>query len=215
MASTRGKTILFALWASLIAWWIVGAPAAHPTIDRALWGGLLTGRFDGIDPAVVGVFLLLGVTADLFVVLLLRDGRFQKLPGWPFALASFGLGSFVVVPYLLLRSKNPPRERPPGRATRVLSSRPIGWVIAAALLALVGWTVARGDASALAAAFRTSMLVQVMTLDLLLETLLLAWLVEESRHLDPPHREPAIARALRFVPLLGPALWNALVTHDP
>ena len=49
-----------------------------------------------------------------------------------------------------------------------------------------------------------------MTIDLAVCTALLFVLVEETRtRWTPP--EPAIARAVRFIPLFGPALWSALV----
>ena len=215
MAQLRWKLVIGAAWLGLIGYWIFAAPPSDPPLERALWGGLLTLRWDGVDPSIVAVFLLLGVSAELYLVLLLRDGRMQPVPGWPFGLAMFGLGSFVLVPYLLLRQERPPPPAPPGRITRVLSSRPVGWILVATLLAIGGWGIACGSAAAFARAFRTSMLVHVMTLDLGLATLLLWPLVEASRRLDPPAREPAIARAVRALPLVGPALWSALVTRDP
>ncbi len=211
VSDTRWKIVLFLVWAGLIAYWIVAAPPPHPTLDRALWRGLVTRNFAGVDPAVVGVFLMLGLTADLFVIFLLRDGRFQRLSGWPFGVASFLFGSFIVVPYLLLRAKTPELDRPAGRITRFASSRPVGWTIVLGMSALAAWALVLGHASAFASAFRASGLVHVMTLDLLFELVLLAALVEESRRLEPPTVEPVTARALRWIPLFGPALWNALV----
>jgi hypothetical protein len=214
MASVQWKLGLAFAWTALVVYWVVAAPPSDPTLERALWGGLAMGRFGDIDPSIIAVFLLLGINADLYIILLLRDGRFQRVPGWPFGVAMFGLGSFVLVPYLLLRRKDPRLDVPVGRVTRLVSSRPVGWLLVVALAGLCAWGIANGSAAAFSKAFHTSMLVHVMTLDFLLEVLLLWPVVEESRRLDPPAVEPSLARAVRWIPLFGPALWGALVVRQ-
>ena len=55
-----------------------------------------------------------------------------------------------------------------------------------------------------------------LSIDLVVCTALLFVLVEEARrHDDVARAEPAAARALRFLPLLGTALWNALTPRTP
>ena len=81
------------------------------------------------------------------------------------------------------------------------------------MAALAVWGLGFGTGSGFAHAFRTSALVHVMTLDFLLEVALLWPLVEESRRLDAPSFEPSWARKLRWLPLFGPALWNAAVVR--
>lgn len=204
------RLALLAAWAALVAYALVAAPPRDVALERALW----TFRFGDVDASVVALFLAMGLNADLFVVLLLRDGRLRRVPGWPVGLATFVLGSFVVLPYLALRGAPRPPPRAPGRITRIVSSRPVGGAIAigyAAVLALA----ACGDPDAFARAFERTWFVHVMAIDFAVECVLLAWLVAEARHVDPPHREPRAARGLRHVPIVGPSLWNAMVVHDP
>jgi hypothetical protein len=211
LARPRVRLALAAVWIALGAYAVTAAPPADPALERALW----TARFGDVDGIVVAVFLALGINADLFVVLLLRDSRFRRVPGWPVALASFVLGSFVLLPYLAVRGapRRPPRAA--GPVTRVVSARPVGWLIVAGFVALIGLAVTRGDPGSFARAFGGSALVHVMTLDLAVECVLLWVLVVDARRVDPPHHEPRLARVALAVPVVGPALWNALVVHDP
>jgi hypothetical protein len=61
-------------------------------------------------------------------------------------------------------------------------------------------------------------MVHVMTVDLVVCAALLLVLAEEARGGErgaAAHQESALARRLRFVPLLGTALWNALTPRAP
>lgn len=215
MADWRWKLAFALVWLGLVGYAALLAPPPDPALERTLWHGAWSGRFAGVDPAIVAVFSLLGVIPALSLVLLLRDGLRQRLPGWPFAVAMFALGAFALLPYLVLRSPAPAPARPPGRLTRLLSSRPVGWILLATALALTVYGCVAGHAEAYRRAFGHSALVNVMTFDFAICSALLVVLVSEARRLDPPWREPPLAAALWRLPLLGPALWNALVVRQP
>lgn len=145
----------------------------------------------------------------------LRDGETRRLPAWPFALGMFVAGAFALLPWMAFRAVGGARAHPraPGAVRRGLAKP---WLRIATLLGVLGcvaWALS-GSAVAYAAAFRTVSLVHVMTLDLVVCTGLLAVLVEEARR-SPGVIEPGAARRSRFVPLLGAALWNALVARPP
>lgn len=127
LGARTGRVALGTVWAALVAYSLLAAPPRDLALERAMW----TFRFGEVDASVVALFLTMGLTADLFVVLLLRDGRFRRVPGWPVAIATFVLGSFVLLPYLALRGAPGP-PRPVGTVTRIASSRPIGWPRSAA-----------------------------------------------------------------------------------
>lgn len=174
-------------------------------MERALW----TFRFGDVDASVVALFLTMGLNADLFVVFFLCEAR--RVPGWPVALASFVLGSFVLLPYLALRGAPRLPPRAPGTVTRIASSRLVASLIAAGFLSVLGLFVGAGDPAAFARAFDRTWFVHVMALDFVVECILLWLLVFDARRLDPPQREPRLARVLLRIPILGPALWNATI----
>ena len=65
---------------------------------------LLTGRWEGENPMVVAHFQLMGVWPLLLAALWRREwARPGRLPAWPFLIAAFALGCFVLMPYAALR----------------------------------------------------------------------------------------------------------------
>ncbi len=205
--SWRWLTALFVF----VAYAIRFAPPDDPAMTRALVHGVFTGQFGSVDPAIAAVFAMLGVVPLLACAFVLRDGAQRRLPAAPFALAMFVVGGFALLTWLALRGLGGPRAepRPPGIVLRFLARRSVAWALCAALAALSVWGLVAGSAAAYARAFHTASMVHVMSIDLVVCTGLLAVLVEEARArmLDP---ESPMARVVRFVPLFGAAVWNAL-----
>ncbi|HSO34071.1 MAG TPA: hypothetical protein VLT33_16165 [Labilithrix sp.] len=206
--------------AAFVAYAVWLAPPDDPAFTRALVRGSLTGDFGAVDPAIAAVFTALGVVPVLASTFVLRDGARRKLPAWPFALAMFVVGAFALLPWLALRHLGGPRAeaRPPGAVRRLLARRGVGVGIVVALVGLAGWGLVAGSAAAYGRAFRTVSMVHVMTVDLVVCAALLLVLAEEARAGErgaAAHQESALARRLRFVPLLGTALWNALTPRAP
>ena len=202
------------VWLAFVGYAVFLAPPDDPALTRALVRGTFTGRFAGVDASVAAVFSMLGVVPVLASSFVLRDGACRRVPAWPFALGMFVVGAFALVPWLALRCLGGPRAagvRPPGPVRRLLANPSFATGIIVALVALGCWALAAGHAGAYAKAFRTTSMVNVMTVDLALCAALVAYLVEEARASARPSHEPALARTLRFVPLLGSAAWNALV----
>jgi hypothetical protein len=211
----RRIVVLGGAWLAFVAYAIFRAPPDDPALTRALVHGSLTGDFGAIDPSIAAVFSALGVVPLLAVALLARGASRQRIPLWPFAVAMFALGAFALLPYLALRDDVPRPPPPAGRLRRALASRPLGWLIVAGLGLLAAWALTSGSATAYAHAFRTTAMVHVMSIDACVCTLLVHALVEESRRAGDVQVESPAARAVRFVPLFGAALWNALVRRSP
>jgi hypothetical protein len=205
-----------AAFVAFVAYAILAAPPDDPALTAALVKGTFTGRFGAVDPAIAAVFAALGVVPALASTLLLRDGARRRIPVWPFALGMFAVGAFALLPWLALRGSfgARPEERSVGALRRLVARPAVGWALLLALTALLAWGLLAGSATAYARAFATTSMVNVMTVDLLVCAGLLMVLVEEARARDGVVRESPLGRAVRFVPVLGTAAWNALTTRD-
>ncbi len=199
----------------LVAVWIYAftvGPADDPALTQALIRGAFTGRYGDIDPAIAAVFSALGVIPMLFAALFVPDGRGRRIPAWPFALGAFALGAFSWIPYFVLRPAGPapdPSRQP--RLTKFLRSRGVAVVIVLLLVGLLGWGWMAGSAAAYGQAFWSARMVHVMTIDLGICAVLLWVIVAHVRRTERIEGESALARWVLVLPVLGPALWNALV----
>ena len=198
-------------WIAFVAYALLAAPPDDPALTRALVHGTLTGDFGGVDPSIAAVFSALGVVPLLAVALLARRASRQRVPLWPFGAAMFALGAFALLPWVALRDDARSAPPPAGLLRRALASRPVAWLIVVALVVLGAWAIHAGSSAAYARAFRTTAMVHLMSIDAAVCTLLVHTFVEESRRAGDVQVEPAAARVVRFLPLLGAAVWNALV----
>jgi hypothetical protein len=199
-------------WGAFFAYAALAAPPDDPALTRALVKGSLSGDFGGVDRSIAAVFSMLGVVPVLASSFVLRDAAPRRLPGWPFALAMFVVGAFALLPWLALRNLGARRDEPrdAGRVRRLLAHRLAAWGIVVALVGLVVWGSLAGSAQAYVHALQSTSMVNVMSVDLVVCSALLFVLVEEERRRAASATESSLARAVRFVPLFGPALWNAL-----
>jgi hypothetical protein len=203
------------VWMAIWAYAFTAGPADDPALTQALIRGAFTGRYGDIDPSVAAVFSALGVIPMLFASLFVPDGRGRKVPAWPFALGAFALGAFSWIPYFVFRPAGsaPDTSRQP-QLTKLLRSRGLGVVIVLLLLGLLGWGLMAGSAAAYGRAFWNTRMVHVMTIDLGLCAVLLWVIVAYLRRTERIEGESALARWLLILPVLGPALWNVLVTRS-
>jgi hypothetical protein len=219
---TSPRTGAAVAWPYVVAWLafavyaIALAPPDDPALTRALLHGMLSSDFGAVDPSIAAVFCLLGVVPVLASGFVLADGARRRLWAWPFALGMFAVGAFALLPWLALRGVGGPRVTPraPGRVRRFLGTPACRVGIVLALAGLSTWGLARGSGAAYASAFRSASMVNVMSVDLVVCTVLLFVLVEEARRREPA-RETRLARVVRFVPLFGSALWNLAYGPEP
>ena len=202
------KIALWLLWAGFIAYAFLFAPPNQPD-TLTLIQNLSTGQWDGINPAVIALFNILGVLPLLYLSVLLLDGREQKIPAWPFAAGSFGVGAFALIPYLALRQPNPTFTGQKNWLLKILDSRITGGLIALGAIGLLVYGITAGDWSDFAQQWQTSRFVHVMSLDFCLVCLLFPVLLPDDmarRGL----RDQRIYWAVTLIPLLGALAYITL-----
>ncbi|MGD7009074.1 hypothetical protein [Metabacillus sp. 84] len=160
----------------------------------------LSGEFGKLDPLVTMVFSFLGIFPFFWTALYFRSDQYA-VPAWPFALLSFGLGAFALLPYLFFRKKEKkarPRVQNIGYA---LSSR---WAMLTLLLItlfLYIYGLLFGSFIGYKEAFLQSSLVSVMTVDFLLLVIYSWWWIRK----EAPGKE-----WLCFFPLSGALIACAI-----
>ena len=200
------RLLLLLLLAADILYAIFMAPKGDPPGN--LFVQLALGRGPAQNPAVWGVFQLLGIVPLMYWALLFPDGRGQKVWAWPFALGMMAFGAFSLLPYLILRRPYP--NAVPGArnlAVRWFAGRPFAVFVGVALLCLLFWIVAFGSLANYVYWFRVSNFVHVMTIDLLVLTLLFPALLRDDMARRGVSDESVLGRVALSVPLLGPAWY--------
>lgn len=202
------RIFLTILWISFITYAFLGAPPQQPdTFD--LISRLASGSWDGINPAIIALFNAMGIWPMIYGCWLLVDGHEQRVAAWPFAIASFAVGAFALLPYLILRT---PSDRFVGSQSRLLAvveSRWVGALLSIGAAVVLAYGLWAGDWSSFAEAWRSSRFIHVMSLDFGL-----LWLLVPALLGDDMARRGLNNRALFWlvvlVPLLGPALYLLL-----
>lgn len=202
------KTALWLLWIGVIVYAFIFAPPDQPDTFELI-KNLSTGQIAGINPLIVALFNIMGIFPILYSCLLLIDGRMQKIRAYPFALASFGVGAFALLPYLALRE---PNQTFTGRKTlllKALDSRWLGILLLLGISGLLVYGLTQGDWQDFGQQWQTSRFIHVMSLDFCLLCLLFPLLLRD----DMARRglaDPRLFWAVSLVPLLGAAAYVAL-----
>ncbi len=195
------RSFLVILWLGFILYAFRLAPPDQPeTLE--LIQRLATGDWEDINPAIVALFNVMGIWPMAYACLALIDGHRQSVPAWPFVLGSFGLGAFLLMPYLVLRQPNPTFTPPKSRLLTMVDSRWLGLSLLAASLILMGYGVLVGDWDNFIQQWQTSRFIHVMSLDFCL-----LWLLVPSLLRDDMARRglknPAVFWLSAAIPLLG------------
>lgn len=196
------------LWLGFVVYAFGFAPPNQPnTFDLIM--RLSSGQWEGINPAVVALFNLMGIWPLVYAAMVLIDGQQQSFPAWPFVVGSFGVGAFLLLPYLILRTPSAQFDGPKGGLISLLDSRWLGWGLTAIATLLIGYGLIAGDWSDFAQQWQTSRFIHVMSLDFCL----LCGLVPALLGDDMARRglkRPAIFWTVTLLPLIGPSLYLAL-----
>jgi len=202
------RVFFFALWLSFVVYAFKFAPPERPdTADLIV--NLSTGEIDAIEPILVSLFNLMGVLPAIYSCLIYADGRNQKLSAWPFAVASFAVGGFALVPYLVFRNDAPKFEGEVNRWLGFWDSRAVAILLTVAFGALVFAGLSHGDWGAFVAEWQTRRFVNVMSLDFVLLVLCLPALIgDDMRRRGIENR--SLMWAITFVPIVGPLLYLCL-----
>ncbi|WP_421656498.1 DUF2834 domain-containing protein [Leptothermofonsia sp. ETS-13] len=196
------------LWLGFVIYAFFLSPPQQPD-TFALIKHLSTGQIAGINPLVVLIFNLLGVFPVIYSCLLFFDGQGQRIRAWPFAIASFGVGAFALLPYLAFRQPNPSFSGQKNWFLKLLDSRGLGILLALGTFGLVVYGVTQGNWVDFLEQWRTSRFVNVMSLDFCLLCLLFPALLGD----DMARRglkNSWIFWVVSLVPLLGAAFYLVL-----
>lgn len=188
-----------------VAYAFLLAPPDQPDTFELI-KNLSTGNWDGINPLVVSLFNIMGVWPMIYSCLLFIDGRGQKVPVWPFASASFGVGAFALLPYLALRE---PSTEFPGEKNlflKLLDSRLTGVALTIGAVILVTYGIGNGDWGNFVQQWQTNRFIHVMSWDFCLLCLLFpALLGDDMARRGLKNSQLFWLTAL--VPLFGPLIY--------
>lgn len=215
-----GSRLLFGLlWLGFSLYGFVLAPPDDPEATFALIQRLIAGKIDGINPLIVAEFNLMGVLPLGYGCLLLVDGhrhrtQGSRLPAWPFASLMMAVGAFALLPYLALRKPVAQLENdgilaPLPWTLKIWNSAWTGRVLLGVTLALLGFGILRGDWGDFVGQWQSSRFIHVMTLDFILLTALLPYLIAEDR-VGRVETGSGLTSVVNGLPLLGPLLYLAL-----
>jgi hypothetical protein len=141
--------------------------------------------------------------------LLFFDGRMQKIPAWPFALASVGTGVLGFLPYLALREPNQEFAGSKDTWLKLLDSRWTGVILSLSAIGLIVYGLVFGDWGNFVEQYQTSKFINAMSLAVCLLVLLFPSLLGD----DMARRglkNPSLFWAVALVPLVGPMLYLCL-----
>ncbi|MCM1984150.1 DUF2834 domain-containing protein [Lyngbya confervoides] len=198
------KAIFLAFWLFFLVYAFVLAPSMQPD-TLALIQALATGHWDRVNPWILCLFNAMGLWPLVYGALMIVDGRGQKIPAWPFVVASFGVGAFAILPYLGIRQSNPSFSGEVRGPLRFWESRWLGGTLLLGMILLLGIAVTTGDWPGFVARFESDRFIHVMGLDFCLLSLCSPVLITE----DLARRTTAQSALfwLAFLPGLGPLLY--------
>ncbi|MDY6780972.1 MAG: DUF2834 domain-containing protein [Cyanobacteriota bacterium] len=203
-----GKIGFGLLWVGLLAYAFLFAPPSQPDTFELI-SRMSRGDIEGINPLIVALFNLMGIWPMVYGGLLFADGRGQKIRAFPFAIASFLVGAFAILPYLILRSPNPTFSGAKNGFLKALDSRLLGILLALGAIALATWGLLQGNWPDFIAQWQTRRFIHVMSLDFCLLCLLFPTLVKDDLARRGVENSLPL-QGLTFLPLLGPLLYLCL-----
>ncbi|MBD2336787.1 DUF2834 domain-containing protein [Calothrix sp. FACHB-156] len=192
------------LWLGFIVYAFFLAPPDRPDTFELI-KNLSTGQWQGINPLVIALFNIMGIWPVIYSALVLFDGRGQKIRAWLFAIASFAVGAFALLPYLALRQPNPQFQGQKNAVLKLLDSRVtgVGLTIATAILVAYGL---QGNWADFAQQWQTSRFIHVMSLDFVLLCLLFPALLGDDMA-RRGWKNPALFWLITLIPLFGPLIY--------
>lgn len=193
------------LWLGFITYAFVFAPPDQPDTFELI-KNLSTGQWQGINPLVIALFNIMGVFPIIYSAVLFIDGRGQKIPAWLFAIPSFAVGAFAILPYLALRESN---KQFPGKKDffiKLLDSRFTGIALTLGAIILVAYGLLAGDWGNFVDQWLTSRFIHVMSLDFCVLCLIFPALLGD----DLARRQVKNSQLLwliSFIPLFGSLIY--------
>lgn len=199
------KIFLSLLWIGFVVYGFLLAPPEQPdTIELIV--NLSIGNWDNINPLIIAVFNSIGIVTLIYACLLLIDGREQKILAWPFAIASLGLGAFVVIPYLILREPNPKFSGDKNFLIKVSDSRLFHIILTVTILTFLIWGVISGNWGDFIDEWETRRFINVMSLDFCCLSLLFPIIIRDDM-LRRNLKNEGLFWTVSLIPLLGTLVY--------
>lgn len=210
------KIALWSLWAGFILYILFLAPPVQAS-TLILIQNLFTGHWLEINPIVFSLFSLIGIWLLIYSSLILVDGRMQKIPAWPFLLASIITGVTSLIPYLALREPNQEFSGKKDILLKVFDSRWTGFILTISTIVLLLYSFTKGDWQDFIFQFQTNRFIHGMSLAFGLFCLLFPTLLVDDITRRGVKNKP-ILQLVSFTPLLGalfylcwrPPLWESI-----
>lgn len=201
------------LWLVFVVYAFGFAPPQQPDTFELI-KNLSTGTWEGINPLIISLFNIMGIWPMIYSCVLFFDGKSQKLPAWPFVAFSFGVGAFILFPYLAFRQPNPTFIGNKNAFLKLLDSRFTGLLLLLGTLVLVGFGTIYGNWTDFIHQWQTSRFIHVMSLDFCLLCLLFPALLGDDMA-RRNFQNPAIFWITSLIPLFGPLLYLCLRPNLP
>ncbi|AFY44258.1 DUF2834 domain-containing protein [Nostoc sp. PCC 7107] len=196
---------LFSLWVVFVVYAFFLAPPDQPDTFELI-KKLSIGQWQEINPLIISLFNLMGVWPLAYSALAFTDGRNQKIPAWPFATGSFGVGAFALLPYLFLRTPNQEFVGKKSIFIKFLDSRVTGIILTVIASILVAYGVRGGDWQDFIQQWQTSRFIHVMSLDFCLLSLLFPVLLRDDMA-RRGWKNPQLFWLISLIPLFGPLIY--------
>jgi hypothetical protein len=199
------QILVWLLWIGLVSYAVLLAPPDRPD-TFLLIQKLSTAQIEGINPAIVALFNLMGIWPLVYCGILFTDGRSQRVPAWVFAIASFAVGAFALIPYLALRQPNLPFTGQKNWVLKLWDSRGLGVLLTIGAIGLLIYGITQGNWPDFGQQWQTNRFIHVMSLDFCMLSVLFPALLRDDlgrRGL----KDPRIFWAVSLIPLIGPLLY--------
>ncbi len=201
------KIALWLIWAGFIAYIVFLAPPIHWQETLTLLRKILTVQRADINPIILSLFSLIGVWILIYSCVLFFDGRMQKMPFWPFALASVGSGVIGLIPYLALREANQEFAGEKDAFLQVLDSRSTGLFLTLFTIGLLGYGFLAGNWGDFIQQFQSDRFIHGMSLAFCLFCLLFPTVLGDDMARRGYLSNSQLFWAISLVPLLGPLAY--------
>lgn len=206
------RRILFLLlWVGFLSYGFFIAPPDDPNTSDLIQK-LSALETEGINPIVVSLFNLMGILPFMYTPLLLIDGKEQKLLAWPFALFSFAVGAFSILPYLAFREPKTELSSPYNWFLKAINSRVFSVLTVIGFFLLFTSGLMAGNWNEFVSLWQNSRFIHVMSLDFCMLILLFPALLKD----DLTRRgvsDSKFFQTLIWIPLLGSLTY--LVSRPP
>lgn len=213
------------LWLALSVYSFKYSPDQTPTFDLILVKLIVGASKDPsfvVNQVYFSVFNIIGLYTFFLQCLLIPAGRSaNKIPAWPFVVASYALGSFALLPYFMIWKPIPDMKLPPaaeelegwnklamkGGETKIL---PLIALAASSYLLYNMFTADAASWQGYLSLFDSSRLVHISSIDcVLLATLTPFWMANDAELRGWKDKDKLLP-ILSLLPVVGPATYLLL-----